>query len=106
MRRAAALAAMTATGLIGLAGIALLLYGGYLAAITTDDGDTPYEASAFVVCIVGMAVTGAAIGISRLVQAAVGADDFDPVDDVLIVASIVAGLLLAAFAVRVLTVML
>jgi len=92
---------MTLAGLVGLVGIAGLLYGGYLAAITTDEGNTPFEASGTVVCFAGLLILGAAFGIGKLIERQCEGGDFDPVDDFLIVATILGGVVMAAFVVSI-----
>lgn len=42
-----------------LAGIGLLLWGGYLAGYVTADYQTPYDLSGGVLCIIGFAVMAA-----------------------------------------------
>ena len=60
---------VTAVGvLVGIAGVAILLYGGYLAAITTSEGERPFEAPATVVCLVGVLFISGAIGLGRLAE--------------------------------------
>ena len=104
MLRVAALFGMSVAGLIGLVGVAVLLYGGYLGAIVTEDGNIPYEAPALLVCLVGMAVMGVGIGLGKLVESFVGEEAFDPLSDLMLVIFGVGTLAVAAFITRVLVV--
>src|SRR4051794_24427548 len=80
-RRAVALLGMAASATIILVGIASLLYGGYVAAITTDDGNTPYDLPGYLFCIVGLAVMGGGGKLGQFVIGAFETDTHDPLDD-------------------------
>jgi uncharacterized membrane protein YbhN (UPF0104 family) len=96
MRRLASLAAMLLATLIGLVGVAVVLYGGYLAAFTTEDGNRPLEMPGFGVSLVGLAVLSAAYGLGKLIEHLLGTEDFDPTDDFLVAGFVLSSLLFAA----------
>ena len=89
MRRIGALAALTFAALVGLAGVGVLLWGGYLGAITDESGNTPFDAPATVVCLVGLLIMGCAFGLVDLLRRFSEGREYDPVDDFLIVAIVV-----------------
>src|SRR4051794_13095141 len=87
-RRIGALVAMAVVGLVGLAGIGLMLWGGFVRAIVYEDGSTPGELPGYVLCIVGLFIVGGAARIGKLVESACEGRGFDPVDDFLILITV------------------
>jgi hypothetical protein len=104
--RVVALLGMTLASLVTLAGLGVAFYGSFLRETVTVTGFAPYEVPGLVIGVLGLLV---AAGGFRLVDAVKGAYEdavFDPVDDFLILVSVVWYGGLAALAVGVAIVVL